>query len=292
MVMKMKCKLCPRLCNKSRIDESSVGYCKMTNTIFVSKIAPHFWEEPVISGENGTAAVFFTGCSLDCIYCQNSEISQQNQGIPMTINEIVEKLNILIDKGCHSVSFVTPTHYSHKVVEIIKALQPKVPVVYNTSGYERIDTLKSLENYIDIYLPDFKYCNNALAKELSNAPDYFDVVVKALKEMVRQTGSPKINSNGIMTNGTIVRNLVLPNYTANSIKIIEYLSENYSDKILFSLMAQYTPHGKALNHPKLNRKITRREYNKVLAKLENSSLDGFCQDLTSANDKYIPKWDI
>lgn len=263
----------------------------MPSALFVSRIAPHFWEEPVISGKNGTVAVFFTGCTLGCIYCQNTEISQKKVGRKITIDEICREISSLLDSGCETLSFITPTHYIDKVIEIIETLKPKVPVVYNTSGYEKVESLKKLKGYIDIYLPDLKYCSNELGMTYSKAPDYSDIVKKAIEEMISQVGKPVINENGIMEKGVIVRNLLLPNHTRNSIDIINYLDKVHSTDILFSLMGQYTPYGEALKHNKLNRKITKREYNKVLSYFEESSLDGFSQELTSANEKYIPQWD-
>lgn len=286
----MVCRLCPHRCGAAR-SQTTNGRCGMPADIYVSRIAPHFWEEPVISGKNGTAAVFFTGCTLDCIYCQNSEISQQNQGHKTTAEEIARKLDKLICSGCETVSFITPTHYIYAVQEVIRLLSPSVPVVFNTSGYERAEVLRGLEGYVDIYLPDFKYADNRLAQEYSGVSDYFEVADKAIAEMVRQTGKPEYNGN-VLKSGTVVRNLVLPNHTKNSIAVIEHLSEKYGDEIIFSLMGQYIPHGKATAHPKLNRKITKREYQKVLTAFENSRLDGFCQELSSADEKYIPNWDF
>ncbi|MCH5202400.1 MAG: radical SAM protein [Oscillospiraceae bacterium] len=288
----MKCTLCPRNCKAERTLTTGKGYCKIPQDIFVGRIAPHYWEEPVISGKNGTAAVFFTGCTLGCIYCQNSEISQLNQGKKMSVGEICNKISELLKQGCETVSFITPTHYINKVKEIIDTLKPKVPVVYNTSGYETGEGIKSLNGYIDIYLPDLKYSSNALGKEYSNADNYFDVASRAIEEMVLQTGAPIYNNENILQRGTVVRNLVLPNHTRNSIEVIEYLSEKYGDTILFSLMGQYIPCHEAINHPKLNRKITKREYQKVLNVFENSNLTGFCQELSSADESYIPNWAI
>lgn len=288
----MVCNLCPRKCNAQRDKDKGKGFCKMPEEIYISRIAPHFWEEPVISGKHGTAAVFFTGCTLDCIYCQNREISQDNLGKKMTAKEVGDKILELLESGAETLSFITPTHYSHKIKEIIDYVKPNVPVVYNTSGYESVDTLKELDGYIDVYLPDLKYFSNELGRMYSKADNYFDTAVLAIEEMVRQTGNPKINSKGIMEKGTVVRNLVLPNHTKNSIEIIKFLNENFEGKILFSLMGQYVPYGPALSHNKLYRKITNREYQKVLSAFESSNLDGFCQELSSADEKYIPKWDV
>lgn len=262
----------------------------MPSVPFIGRIAPHYWEEPVISGKNGTAAVFFAGCALNCIYCQNSEISRGNAGVKMTAEEISHKINILLKNGCSTLSFITPTHYIDQVIKIIELCRPRVPVVYNTGGYERVESLKRLKGYIDIYLPDIKYSSNELGREYSGVKDYFTVASAAVEEMVNQTGSPVIDSNGIMARGTVVRNLVLPNHTRNSIEIINFLEKNFGDKLLFSLMGQYVPCYKAIGHPKLGRKITKREYYKVLNSFENSGLGGFCQELTSADEKYIPKW--
>lgn len=262
----------------------------MPDKIYISRIAPHYWEEPVISGSKGTAAVFFSGCALHCIYCQNSEISQNKSGKVMSVEDISEKINTLLKTGCHTLSFITPTHYADKVIDIIERVKPDVPVVYNTSGYESLDTLRMLDGYIDIYLPDYKYSSDELAREYSKVDNYHEVVTSAIEEMVRQTGTPVFDKNKILQKGTVVRHLVLPNHTKNSIKIIEYLSEKYGEDILFSLMGQYIPHHKATTHPKLGRKITKREYQKVLTAFTNSNLDGFCQELTSADEKYIPEW--
>lgn len=287
----MICNLCPRKCNAERNDSIGKGYCKMPKSLYVSRVAHHYWEEPVISGKKGTVAVFFTGCTLDCIYCQNREISHSNLGRKVTIDELAKEVTLLLDKGAESLSFITPSHYTNGIIQLLDIISPKVPVVYNTSGFDSIETLMKLEGYIDIYLPDLKYSNNNLGLEYSNVRNYFDVTSKAIEEMVRQTGEPVINQDGIMEKGTMVRNLVLPSHTKNSIEVINYLAEKYGDKILFSLMGQYIPYGDANKHKKLNRKITKREYEKVLLAFESSGLNGYCQELSSASEKYIPEWD-
>ena len=287
----MICNLCPRKCNAERNDSIGKGYCKMPKSLYVSRVAHHYWEEPVISGKKGTVAVFFTGCTLDCIYCQNREISHSNLGRKVTIDELAKEVTLLLDKGAESLSFITPSHYTNGIIQLLDIISPNVPVVYNTSGFDSIETLNKLEGYIDIYLPDLKYSNNDLGLEYSNVRNYFDVTSKAIEEMVRQTGEPVINQDGIMEKGTMVRNLVLPSHTKNSIEVINYLAEKYGDKILFSLMGQYIPYGDAKKHIKLNRKITKREYEKVLLAFESSGLNGYCQELSSASEKYIPEWD-
>lgn len=287
----MICNLCPRKCNKERTEISGEGYCRMPQAIKVSRIAKHYWEEPCISGKNGTAAVFFTGCTMGCIYCQNKEISQDNLGKYMTVEEVGNRIRMLLGNGAETLSFITPTHYIDKIIKIIEYVKPNVPVVYNTGGYELENSLKRLRGYIDIYLPDLKYSNNSLGKEYSKVNDYFTVAKTALAEMVNQTGPCIFNDNGILKKGTVVRNLVLPNHTQNSIDVIQYLGETYGDKILFSLMGQYIPYGDSVTHRKLGRKITKREYQKVLTAFENSGLDGFYQELSSADEKYIPKWE-
>lgn len=287
----MICNLCPRKCNAERNDSVGKGYCKMPKSLYVSRVAHHYWEEPVISGKKGTVAVFFTGCTLDCIYCQNREISHNNLGRKVTIDELAKEVTLLLDKGAESLSFITPSHYTNGIIQLLDIISPTVPVVYNTSGFDSIETLKKLEGYIDIYLPDLKYSNNDLGLEYSNVRNYFDITSKAIEEMVRQTGKPVINQDGIMEKGTMVRNLVLPSHTKNSIEVINYLAEKYGDKILFSLMGQYIPYGDAKNNKKLNRKITKREYEKVLSAFESSGLNGYCQELSSASEKYIPEWD-
>ena len=257
----------------------------------VAKIAPHLWEEPCISGKNGCGAVFFSGCTLKCVYCQNYEISHENNGKFITPQELSEKLIELENSGVHTIEFVSAAQYVDKIIETLNIYRPKVPLIYNSSGYENVETLKKLEGSIDVYLPDFKYSDDELGKRLSNCNNYTQITSNAIKEMLRQCGSLSFDDDGIIQKGVIIRHLVLPSHTKNSIDVLNIIKLNFGDNVLLSLMGQYIPFGKASEHPDIDRKITKREYNKVLDHLVELELDGFAQDLKSADESYIPSWD-
>lgn len=248
------------------------------------------WEEPPISGEKGSGAVFFSGCTMKCIYCQNYEISADNKGVEIEPITLAREYKRLEEAGVHNISLISATQFLPEILRSFEIYMPKVPIVYNCGGYERVETLKALEGIVDIYLPDFKYSDNALGEEYSGVKNYRETAEKALEEMLRQTGKLTLDSDGIAQKGVLVRHLVLPNHTRNSIGVLDILKENFGDDINVSLMGQYIPHGKAVNHPKLNRKITKREYQKVLDHLIDLELDGFAQELQSADESFIPLW--
>ena len=285
------CGDCPRNCNAQRTFYTSAGFCKAGLLPVINRTAPHFWEEPCISGKNGSGTVFFGGCNLRCVYCQNSEISRSPKGKIYSVTELADKIKYLELTGVHNINLVTPTHYTYAIVEALKKYKPSVPVVYNCGGYESVKTLKRLEDFVDIYLTDFKYITSASAKRYSKAPDYPETVKAALKEMVDQTGAPVFDNYGMLQKGVIVRHLVLPSNTDESISIIDYLDREYGNKILFSLMHQYYPAGDAEEYPEINRRLTKHEYQKVLNRLLESSLDGFVQDSDSAKATYTPNFD-
>ena len=287
----MICNLCPRQCNAKRDNNNGSGFCKCGTQMKVALIAPHKWEEPCISYENGCGAVFFSGCTLKCAYCQNAEISQENNGKFITPQELSVKLKELENSGVDTIEFVSATQYVDKLIETLDIYKPSIPLIYNTSGYETVETLKKLEGYIDVYLPDFKYSDHSLSKRLSNCDNYVEVATKAIKEMLRQQPNLEFDNRSVINKGVIIRHLVLPNHTKNSIGVLNIINEHFSDKVLVSLMGQYIPHHKALEFEDMNRKITKREYNKVLDKLIELDLDGFAQDLKSADKSYIPKWE-
>ncbi|MBQ2971146.1 MAG: radical SAM protein [Ruminococcus sp.] len=287
----MICNLCPRKCNAFRDSSKAEGFCRCEDKMKVARIAPHLWEEPCISGENGCGAVFFSGCTLKCVYCQNYEISNDNNGRFISPKELSKKLRELENAGVHTIEFVSATQYVDKLIETLKLYKPSVPLIYNSSGYESVETLKKLSGYIDVYLPDFKYSDDTLAKKLSKCDNYTSVATKAINEMLRQCPTLEFDKNGIVQKGVIVRHLVLPNHTKNSIKVLDIIKENFGDNVLLSLMGQYIPFGKARDYPDINRKITKREYQKVLDHLLNLELDGFAQELKSADKSYIPKWE-
>lgn len=287
----MICKLCPHKCGDLRTEDTSGGKCGLTTSVKVARIAPHMWEEPPISGSRGSGTVFFSGCTLKCIFCQNYKISAENQGTPITAKKLSEEYKRLEEKGVHNINLVSATQYLPEIIKSFEIYKPSVPVVYNTGGYERVETLKALEGIVDIYLPDFKYSDNKLGLEYSGAENYVETALSAISEMIRQKGKLTLDDEGIAVSGVLVRHLVLPHHTRNSIEALNILKENFGDFLTLSLMGQYTPYGKACEHQKLGRKITKREYQKVLAHLLNLEIDGYSQELTSASEEYIPDWD-
>lgn len=252
----------------------------------------HYWEEPVISGSFGSGAVFFSGCTLKCAFCQNYDISQENFGKPMTSTELRAAFERLIDEGVQNINLVTPAHF---LPDILPALEPKlpVPVVYNCGGYESMETLRQLEGKIDVYLPDFKYSDNALAKKLSSAPDYFETASAAILEMYRQVGKPVLEDDE-MKRGVLVRHLVLPGCVDNSLGVLDWVAEHFrSGDILFSLMSQYVPMGRAVEMPPFDRRITELEYDSVLSYMMLLGIeDGYTQDFSSAERGYTPRFDL
>lgn len=285
------CTLCPRRCGVDRT-RGQLGFCKMPGQVHAARAGVHYWEEPVISGSFGSGAVFFSGCTLKCAFCQNYDISQENFGKPMTSAELRAAFERLIDEGVQNINLVTPTHF---LPDILPALEPKlpVPVVYNCGGYESVETLRQLEGKIDVYLPDFKYSDNALAKKLSSAPDYFETASAAILEMYRQVGKPMLEDDE-MKRGVLVRHLVLPGCVDNSLGVLDWVAEHFrSGDILFSLMSQYVPMGRAAEMPPFDRRITELEYDSVLSYMMLLGIeDGYTQDFSSAERGYTPNFDL
>ena len=282
------CTLCPRACGVDRT-AGERGFCQMPDHILAARAALHYWEEPVISGSFGSGAVFFSGCTLRCAFCQNGVISQENFGIKGSSQELRAACERLIDEGCQNINLVTPTHF---LPSILPALAPKlpVPVVYNCGGYESVETLRALEGLVDIYLPDFNYSDAALAKKLSAAPDYFPVATAAIQEMFRQTG-PYVMENGLLRRGVVIRHLVLPGYLDNTRRVIDWVAETFRPgDVLFSLMSQYTPQPGAQG--RLARRLTRAEYRAAADYMRNCGItDGFTQERTAAREEYTPPFD-
>ena len=283
------CKLCPRACGADRA-AGEVGYCRRSAQLKIARAAPHHWEEPVISGHKGSGTVFFSGCTLGCAFCQNEPVS--HGGLGREAADLRRVFESLIDQGVHNINLVTPTQF---LPHILPALTPKlpVPVVYNCGGYESVETLKRLEGLVDIYLPDFKYSNNILARKLSQAPHYYETASAAILEMYRQTG-PAVIENGIMQRGMILRHLILPGQIDNSLGVLDWVDEHFRPgQILFSLMSQYVPMGKAKEMPGFDRPITEEEYDAVVSYMELLGIeDGFLQEFSSASEEYIPDWDF
>lgn len=285
------CTLCPRRCGVDRT-AGQLGFCRMPDQIYAARAALHYWEEPVISGSYGSGAVFFSGCTLRCAFCQNGVISQENFGKPLSPAELRAAFERLIDEGCQNINLVTPSHF---LPSILPALTPKlpVPVVYNCGGYESVETLRQLEGLVDIYLPDFKYSDDRLAAKLSAAPDYAETAAAAIREMYRQVGAAVIEDEQ-MTRGVIIRHLVLPGCIDNSLGVLDWIAESFPKKdVLVSLMSQYVPMGRAKTMPPLDRRITQEEYDAVLSYLYLLELDnGYTQDFSAATAEYIPDFDL
>lgn len=289
------CTLCPRRCHVNR-EEGHTGYCGMASKLVVARAALHRWEETCISGENGSGAVFFSGCNMRCVFCQNYNIAGAKVGKVITIERLAEIFLELEGQGAHNVNLVTPTHYVPQIIEALSLAKREglhIPVVYNTSGYECKETLQMLEGYVDIYLPDFKYMNERLAQRLSCAPDYTIYVKRAVDEMVRQTGGIEVDEKtGLMKRGVIVRHLVLPGHVKDSKEIISYLQETYGDRIMISIMNQYTPMPQARDLEQLGRRVTKREYEKVVDHaLEIGVTNGYIQEGKTASESFIPEFD-
>lgn len=287
----MKCNICPRKCNIDRSREK--GICGMSDSFVVARAAKHFWEEPPISGTKGSGTVFFSGCNLGCIYCQNYEISHENKGKEISDDRLTEIFDELIASEVHNINLVNPTHYALRLKAVLEGYKSAVPTVYNSSGYERVSTLKSLDGLIGIYLPDLKYIREDRAEKYSNAPDYFTYASRALIEMKRQCPENVYNTDGIMQKGLIVRHLILPKNTNQSIDILSWIKNNLGEDTTVSLMSQYTPFGKIEDCKELQRKITAREYEKVLSAAENMGFRSlFLQDFASSDEKFIPDFDF
>ncbi len=287
MLSYQNCTLCPRRCGADRTN-GQLGFCRHPDKIYAARAAAHYWEEPVISGSFGSGAVFFSGCTLKCLFCQNGVISQENRGKEISTDHLREIFLKLIDDGVQNINLVTPTHF---LPSILPALTPKlpVPVVYNCGGYERVETLRELEGLVDIYLPDMKYSDPKLAGILSAAPDYVEIAKAAIAEMYRQVGSAVIEDE-IMQRGMIVRHLMLPGELDNTLGVLDWFSEAFpKGDVLFSLMSQYVPMGKAKTMPPYDRRITEDEYDAALSYLELLGIEnGFTQDFSAATEEYIP----
>lgn len=287
----MLCKLCPHKCGALRTSDTKGGKCRLTLTPQVARIAPHFGEEPPISGTKGSGAVFFSGCTMKCVYCQNYEISALHAGAYVTAQKLSDEYKRLEQTGVHNINLVSATQYLPEILKSFEIYKPSVPVVYNCGGFERLETLKALKDAVDIYLPDFKYSDNRLGLLYSGVENYAETALAAIGEMLKQKGGLTLDGNGIAQKGVLVRHLVLPNHTRNSIDALDILKKSFGDLLTLSLMGQYIPTGKACEYAKLNRKITEREYRKVLAHLMNLEINGYCQELASADEQYVPKWD-
>ncbi len=286
------CNACPRKCNVERnIGEFSRGFCKMPYNAVLARASLHLWEEPVISGVRGSGAIFFSGCNLRCVFCQNYEISHENFGKQVSKSEFIDIVKRLENQGAHTINLVNPTHFVPFIKEVFSEYKPSVPVVYNTGGYDDVESIRSLHGLIDVYLPDLKYFDSDVSKKYSNAENYFEKASKAVLEMQRQVGKSVIK-DGIMQKGMIIRHLVLPKNTDQSIKILRWIKDNLPIDTYISLMSQYVPYVKT-EYKELNRRIVTAEYQKVIDEFERLGFEnGFMQERSSAQTDFIPKFDL
>ncbi len=290
-----KCNLCPHNCNINR-ENKKIGRCKATAKAKIALASLHFYEEPCISGENGSGTVFFSNCNLNCVYCQNYKISSQGFGKEVSIEKLAEIFINQQNNNANNINLVSPTIYAYQIKQAIilaRKMGLKLPIIYNTSGYEKVETLKELDGYIDVYLPDFKYASNELGEKYSNVKNYYDYCLPAIKEMYRQVGSPKINDKGIIEKGLIIRHLILPNNVENTKQVIKLIEENFPSDVYVSIMAQYFPAGIAKNIPELNRKITLDEYKEVEDYIYELNIEnGYMQDLGEHEEEYVPNFNL
>lgn len=287
----MNCQICPRECNINRAKQK--GFCLQNEKIKIQKVMFHHYEEPIISGDKickGSGAIFFSGCNLKCVFCQNYPISHKNKGKNISVNHLAKIFKNLERKGALNINLVTPTHFTSQIIEALKIYKPKIPLVWNSSGYEKAETIESLKNYIDVFLVDLKYMDDELAKKYSNAPNYVENATKAIIQMKKNQPTDVIE-NGLIKKGIIVRHLVLPTCTSDSIKCLDFVCENLGKNTIVSIMSQYEPRYDAVKFPSINRKITPLEYKRVVNHaLKLDMMNCFTQDLSSANSIYTPKF--
>ena len=292
----MKCNICPRACGADR-EDGRMGFCRAPDGFLVAKIMLHTWEEPCIAGKGGAGTVFFSGCNLRCVFCQNCDISRGENGEIMSDEALEKEIFSLVSKGAECIEFVTPTHYTERLAAIIARVKPhlNIPVVWNSGGYESVESLKLLDGLVDVYLPDFKYFDDEIAKNYSSAPDYLSVATAALSEMLRQTGKPIFDEKNMMRRGTIVRHLVLPGHRADSIAVLNHIADKFgADSLLLSLMSQYTPDfyvdGGNCQYKNLTRRVTKFEYDSVMRVALERGFDGYFQGMNAAGRSFTPKF--
>lgn len=287
----MICSDCPRRCGVDRAERR--GVCGMAEQAVIARAALHMWEEPCISGERGSGTVFFSGCNLGCVFCQNAPISAGGFGKAVTAARLREIFFELYEAGAHNINLVTPSHFARPILEALEGGLP-LPVVYNTSAYDSVETLRLFAGKVQIYLPDFKFADGALAARLCRASDYPEIALEAIREMFRQVGPYELDGDGLLARGVVIRHLVLPGQLENTRRVMELVAREFEPgQVLFSLMSQYTPPKKTLPWPELNRRLSQEEYDTALDALEQSGItDGFYQELSSAKEEYIPPFDL
>lgn len=290
-----KCSVCPHECQANR-NKAKVGKCKATDKVRIALYSTHDFEEPCISGQKGSGTIFFSNCNMNCVYCQNYEISQLGKGKDITIEELADIFLKQQKNGVENINLVTPTSYVLQIIEAIKIARQKglnTLILYNTNAYEKVETLRLLEGYIDIYLPDLKYAEDSLGLKYSKIDNYFPVATQAIQEMIRQVGMPQFNEKGIMQKGVMIRHLVLPNHVANSKKVLKWIKENLPSEIYVSVMAQYFPTYKAKKMKNLNRKLTKAQWQEIQDYIEELEFEnGYVQELGEHEEEYVPKWEF
>jgi putative pyruvate formate lyase activating enzyme len=289
-----ECKICPRECKVNRL-VGKVGNCKASDKVEIALVSLHQYEEPCISGVNGSGTIFFSHCNLHCVFCQNYEISQNlKKGKEITIEELANIMLEQQENKAENINLVTPTMYAYQIKEAIKIAKEKglnIPIIYNSNGSEKIETLKELEGYIDVYLPDLKYYSDEIANKYSKAPNYFEIATTAILEMIRQVGEPQFDENGMIKKGVMIRHLILPNHMQNTKNILKWVKQNIPQEIYINVMAQYFPTYKAKEDELINRKLTKKEYKEI----ENyfymlDFKNGYMQELGEHEEEYVPKW--
>lgn len=289
------CNICPHRCKVNRLD-GKIGRCKCDDKVKIALASIHHYEEPCISGKNGSGTIFFSNCNLNCIYCQNYEISQQGKGKIISIEHLAEIFVNQQKKNANNINLVTPTMYVPQIIEAIKIAKNNglnIPIIYNSNGYENVETIKMLKGYIDIYLPDLKYYSNKISKKYSNIDNYFEIAINAIKEMQKQVGNPVFDNNGIIKKGVIIRHLILPNHLLNTKNILKYIKENLNEDTYISLMAQYFPTYKAKEDKFINRKLTKKEYKEIESYLYSLDIkNGYIQELGEHEEEYVPNFDF
>lgn len=287
------CRLCPRACEADRTN-GVLGFCGADDHVYAARAALHMWEEPPLSGEKGSGTVFFSHCSLGCVYCQNRAVSRRKAaGKPLSRHALADTFLSLQKQGAHNINLVTGAHYVPQIIEALdlaKQLGLTIPIVYNSSGYECVETLRLLEPYVDIYLPDYKYYSSYYAARYSNAPDYREIAVNAITEMVRQSGAPQYGADGMLTRGTIVRHLMLPGLAGDTAQVLRDIALRFGQNVLVSLMQQYTPFDMQ-QFPELDRTITAEEYQEACSLFSQFGLAGFFQDGGAISESFIPAFD-
>ncbi|MBE6957003.1 MAG: radical SAM protein [Ruminococcaceae bacterium] len=289
----MICDICPRRCHALRTAERGEGYCRMPEGPVLARADLHLWEEPPISGTRGSGTVFFSGCSLGCVFCQNEEISHRDFGKPVSLERLGEICDELVARGAHNINFVTPTHYAHIVIKLLEEHPLPVPVVWNCGGYERLETLKALAGKVDIYLPDLKYMDSGVAARYSDAPDYPQVAIAAIREMAEQVGPCVFDEDGLLKKGVVIRHLLLPGQLNGAKAAMDWVAGNFAPgQVLFSLMSQYTPWGRAAEFAEIDRTLRAGEVRAAREYMDNLGLDGFVQERDSVGRQYTPNFDL